>query len=104
MNDEESRWFPVKFSGFSPREFWGSHQEGWNSWKPWRWGSPGSVQGLPDRRNQSTDMRIRGSHQNSELGRGLTVGWREKVSPSLDSQSFHPHVVQGKSWGELEDP
>lgn len=64
-----------KVLGFFPREFWGSHQEGWNSWKPWRWGSPGSVQGLPDRRNQSTDMRIRGHrgawcspHQNSGTG------------------------------------
>lgn len=97
MNGEESRWFPVKFSGF-PREFWGPHQEGWNSWKPWRWGSPGSVQGLPDRRNWSTDMRIRGHREGSptsELGNrgeGLTVGWRE-VSPAPDPPSFSPHVV-----------
>lgn len=60
--------------------------------------SPGSVQGLPDRRNRSTDMRIRGHRKESptsELGNrgeGLTVGWRE-VSPSLDPQSFSPHVV-----------
>lgn len=100
MNGEESRWFPVKFSGFSPREFWGSHQEGWTSWKPWRWGSPGSVQGLPDRRNRSRHEN-QGSQRSmvlptSELrnwGEGLTVSWREKVSPSLDPQSFSPHVV-----------
>lgn len=62
-----------------PQEFWGSHQEGWSLGKPWRRGSPRSVQGLPDRRNQTMDMRImdhrEGEHgaphiRTQELGRG----------------------------------
>lgn len=63
MNGEESRWFPVKFSGFFPPRVLGISPGRLEFMEALEWGSPGSVQGLPDRRNQSTDMRIRGTEE-----------------------------------------